>query len=156
MGKNGKKVGIPFFAGVYYHTIDDRGRVSVPADYREIIQKEGDNMVVLVDGGRYIAGFTVLGWESEVRERFTHIPQIPTDPLLTKKDEDFQRYTMFKTFLTPIDSHGRILIPPVLRESVNLKKDVVIIGMFKKFEIWDKERWEKEVARLEAIYRREE
>lgn len=156
MGKNGKTIGARFFAGVYYHTIDDRGRVSVPADYRSKIKKEGDNIVVLVDGGRYVAGFTVEEWESQLKERFSQIPQIPTDPLLSKRDEDFQRYTMARTFLAMIDSHGRILIPPLLRESAHLRKEVVVVGMFKKFEIWDKGRWEREYERLAAVHRREE
>ena len=122
------------FMGEYNHTIDAKGRLIVPAKFREAL---GDEFVVTkgLDGCLFI--YSKEEW-ANIEEKFRNTP------LTTKDARKFSRFFFAGAATCELDRQGRILIPPVLREFAGLKRDVVLAGVFNKIEIWSKERWQQE------------
>lgn len=145
MGQRDKKA---YFTDQYFHTIDDRGRVSIPSDFREILEKRAKGKVVLMmDDDKCIVVFPYDEWEKETGSRIK--PYLPSDPRVEQREIDFRRWTMAGSKITEIDPHGRLLIPPSHRERAGINKEVAIIGGGFSFEIWDRERWKREVNEIE-------
>ena len=124
------------FRGEFTHSIDAKGRVIVPAKFREEL---GDSFVVTkgLDGCLY--GFTNEDWE--VFEN-----KLAGLPLTNMDSRKFARFFLAGAADADIDKMGRILLPQNLREFASLDKDVVVVGMAKRIEIWDKARWEENQA----------
>ena len=119
------------FKGEYNHSIDAKGRVIVPAKFRE---KLGDAFVVTkgLDGCLY--GYAEEDWQ--VFEE-----KLSTLPLTNKDSRQFTRFFLAGAADVEVDKQGRILLPQNLREFAALEKDVVLVGVSKRIEIWDKDRW---------------
>ena len=64
-------------------------------------------------------------------------------PLINKEARQFARFFLAGAATVEVDKQGRILLPPVLREYANLTKDVVLVGVLSRVEIWDKDRWQE-------------
>lgn len=124
------------FLGEYSHTIDAKGRLIVPAKYREIL---GDTFVVTkgLDGCLYI--YRNEEWE-QFEEKLSRLPSSKRD---TRK---MQRYFLSSADRVEVDKQGRILIQSKLREFAGLQKDVVFAGVGKKIEIWSSENWGETAA----------
>lgn len=120
------------FMGEYNHTIDAKGRLIVPSKFRESL---GDEFVVTkgMDGCLFVYDNTE--W-SKFEEKLRSLPMID------KEARQFTRYFLAGAASVEVDKQGRILIPSVLREFSELQKDVVLIGVGSRVEIWSKERWE--------------
>jgi MraZ protein len=130
------------FKGKSYHTINDVGRISIPAKFRDILKtKYADESLILVTLGTHIVAYPLLEWNKfeEMWEK-----ERPNDP----KVNEFLRYVYSTAEDCTIDKQGRILIPPHLRESVNLNSECVIIGLRNKIEIWPKEKWEERYEKI--------
>ena len=121
------------FMSQYNHTIDAKGRVIIPAKFRE---KLGDNFVITkgLDGCLY-------GYAREERSAFEE--KLGTLPITNKNSRQFTRFFLAGAAECELDKQGRILIPGVLREFAGLEKDVVLVGVASKIEIWSKERWDE-------------
>lgn len=119
------------FMGTYGHSIDAKGRVIVPAKFREVL---GDSFVVTLglDGCLFV--YPEEEWEDFVKQ----LKELPG----SKEARKLQRYFMAGAAPCDVDKQGRVLIPSNLREKVGLDKDVVFVGVMSKIEIWSKERWE--------------
>lgn len=119
------------FMGEYNHTVDAKGRLIIPAKFREAL---GDEFVVTkgLDGCLFV--YSNEEWKN-IEEKFRNTP------LTTKDARKFSRFFFAGAATCELDKQGRILIPAVLREFAGLQKDVVLAGVFNKIEIWDKERW---------------
>ena len=117
--------------GTYGHSIDAKGRVIVPAKFREVL---GDSFVVTLglDGCLFV--YPEEEWEDFVKQ----LKELPG----SKEARKLQRYFMAGAAPCDVDKQGRVLIPSSLREKVGLDKDVVFVGVMSKIEIWSKERWE--------------
>ena len=121
------------FMGEYRHTIDAKGRLIVPAKFREQL---GDSFVVTRGMDGCLFGYTQEEWNMLE----TKLQKLP----LTKKDaRAFVRFFYSAATECEIDKQGRINIPQNLREYASLKKDVCIIGVSTRMEIWDKKLWEE-------------
>ena len=121
------------FMGEYNHTIDAKGRLIVPSKFRESL---GDTFVVTkgLDGCLFV--FDNNEW-NVFEEKLKSLP-------LTNKDaRKFVRFFLAGAAEAEVDKQGRILIPNVLREFAGLSKDVVLIGVASRIEIWSKERFEE-------------
>ena len=118
------------FMGEYNHTIDEKGRIIVPSKFREAL---GDNFVVTqgLDGCLFV--YSYAEWDNFVEG----LKQLPG----TKEARQLQRYFMAGAAACEVDKQGRILLPQVLREYADLKKEVVLVGVLSRVEIWDKDRW---------------
>ena len=119
------------FMGEYNHTVDAKGRLIVPAKFREQL---GDEYVVTkgLDGCLFV--YTQDEWHN-IEEKFRGIS-------MTSKDaRKFSRFFFAGAASCEVDKQGRILLPTVLREYAGLTKDVVLVGVLSRVEIWDKDRW---------------
>lgn len=120
------------FMGQYNHTIDAKGRVFVPAKFREQL---GEDFVVTMGMDGCLFLYPNEQWE-KFAEQLKALPG-------TKEARQLQRYFLAGADSISPDSQGRILIPAKLREHAMLNKEVVFVGVLGKIEIWSKERWEE-------------
>lgn len=121
------------FRGHYRHTIDPKGRLSIPAKFREELADSGDRLVI-VPNGNGLDVHPAKAWE-ELEGRVAALPRL---------DPDVRKFRYAYLSLAQdleIDPNGRVQISADYRERAGLVKDVVIIGMQDTFEIWDAERW---------------
>lgn len=118
--------------GEFRHTIDDKGRVSVPAKFRN----ELGNVFVISKGigENCLFVFTLLEWR-RLEEKIRKLP------LTDKKARRFSRYLVGGASECEIDKQGRVILPQYLREYASLKKDVVLVGLTTRVEIWDIDLW---------------
>jgi len=124
------------FRGQYEHSIDEKGRLSIPAKFREILNKE--RTLVLTSFDAYITAFPMKTWRV-VEER------IRSNPTFKRDMRDFLRLVYSSAEDAVIDPQGRILIPQALRQRAGITREVVILGVMDQIEIWDKARWEAKV-----------
>lgn len=121
------------FMGEYNHTIDAKGRLIVPVKFREIL---GDNFIVTkgFDGCLFV-------YPNDEWTRFEE--KLKGLPLTNKNARQFTRFFLAGAAACEIDKQGRILLPQVLREFASLEKDVVLVGVASRIEIWSRERWDE-------------
>ena len=121
------------FMSEYNHSIDAKGRVIVPAKFREEL---GEAFVVTqgLDGCLFV-------FPNEEWKNFEE--KLKTLPMANKDARKFVRFFLAGAALAEVDKQGRILLPAVLREFAGLEKDVVFVGVGSRVEIWDKKRWEE-------------
>jgi MraZ protein len=122
------------FRGRYEHTIDPKGRLSIPSRYREELATRGITTLVLSEADHCIWAFPLDAWE-QLEERLRLHPQ------LSPERRSVVRVMVASAKECPVDRAGRTLVPPELREFAGLKKDVMITGALDWFEIWSRERW---------------
>ncbi len=120
------------FMGTYDHSIDTKGRVIVPAKFREPL---GDSFVVTLGLDGCLFGYPEEEWMDFVKQ----LKELPG----TKEARKLQRYFMAGAAPCDVDKQGRILIPAKLREAAGLEKDIVFVGVMSKIEIWSKDRWDE-------------
>ena len=131
------------FAGRYEYAIDDKSRVSIPARFRETLSTNYDMRLILTNLDGCIVGYPHQEWLL-IQERTSS----PT--AVRKETRAFLRYFYSGVSECPIDRLGRILIPQALKTDSGIKKNVVIIDMGKKIEIWAQERWDELVKKATA------
>ncbi len=121
------------FMGEFAHNIDRKGRLIMPAKFREDL---GETVVVNrgLDGCLYV--YTMAQWQV-VYEKLNTLPSTNKDARM------YQRMMLSKAAECDLDGQGRILIPAGLVQLAGLEKECVIIGVANHIEIWAKDRWEK-------------
>ncbi len=126
------------FKGRYEHSIDAKGRSSIPSRFREILTSRysDERLIVTSFIDPCLIAFPVAEWQA-LEERIRELPRF--DP----KVRQVKRLLVSGATECPIDRHGRILIPPALRNFAGLKKEVVWAGMVDTIEIWSGKGWEK-------------
>ncbi|MEI7894252.1 MAG: division/cell wall cluster transcriptional repressor MraZ [Myxococcales bacterium] len=125
------------FRGRYEHTIDAKGRTSVPARYRDQLQTIGERRLVVTSAlDPCLVAYTALEWGA-FEERLGKLPQFD------RAVQKLKRIYVSGAVECEIDDSGRILIPPTLREHAGLHKEVLWAGAGKYAELWDKETWRK-------------
>ena len=131
---NGRKWGaIVMLMGEYNHTIDAKGRLIVPAKFREVL---GDEFVVTKGLDNCLFVYPNDEWT-----RFEE--KLKSLPLTNKNARQFTRFFLAGAAACEVDKQGRILLPQVLREFASLEKDVVLVGVASRIEIWSRERWDE-------------
>ena len=119
--------------GEYEHSLDVKGRLILPAKIREDM---GDKFIVTKGLDGCLFGFSQNEW-TNFEEK------LKTLPLTNKNARDFVRFFLSGAIECELDKQGRFLIASNLREYANMEKDVAIIGVGTRLEIWDKEIWQK-------------
>ena len=119
------------FMGEYNHSIDQKGRIIVPAKFREELGEEFV-MTLGLDGCLFV--YPNSEWETFV-EQLKILPG-------NREVRQLQRYFLAGATNCELDKQGRILIPVKLREHAKLEKEVVFVGVLGKIEVWSKERWD--------------
>jgi MraZ protein len=123
------------FSGRFEYAIDDKGRLSIPAKFREILSANYELKLILTNLDGCLVAYPDKEW-TEVQE---HIAASSSSA--KKEARAFLRFFYSGASECPIDRLGRILIPQSLRSYAAIKKNVVIVGMNKKIEIWADEAW---------------
>lgn len=123
------------FIGEYNHTIDPKGRLIVPAKYREEL---GEAFMITNGNDGCLNIYPEEAWET-----FLGKLQLLTN---TEAKRKIVRKFVSQANRVEADKQGRILIPPALRGYAGLEKDVVLAGAIDKIEVWDRKRWENETA----------
>ena len=123
------------FRGANKLTLDAKGRMVMPTRYRERLQERcGGNLVVTVDRDRCLLIYPLPDWE-EVERKLMRLPSF--DP----QARQLQRLMVGNATDLELDAHGRVLLPPKLREFGQLTRDAMLIGQGVRFELWDEARW---------------
>jgi MraZ protein len=133
------------FIGEYKHIIDTKKRLALPAKFR----KELGATVVIT---RWLDNCLIVFPEKEWQVMSDKLGKLPSSQAEAR---GFARILLGGAMAVDLDSFGRILIPEYLKEYADLKKNVVICGLFNRLEIWDQEKWdiykkktEKEVGNM--------
>ncbi len=128
--------------GEYRHTIDDKKRLSLPAKFR----RETGKKVVITSGlDSCLFIFTMDSWE-EITKRLSS----SDSSMLSADVRSFNRYLLGGAVEVEVDSLGRMLIPEYLIDRAKLEKNVVIVGVRERAEIWDEARWDAYRAEIEG------
>jgi MraZ protein len=125
------------FRGVSQLSLDAKGRIAVPARYRELLSANGEGrMVVTVDRDGCLLLYPAPEWE-RIEQALMSRPNM--NPQVRK----LQRLLVGHATECELDGQGRLLLPPPLRDFAGLDKRVVLVGQGNKFEIWDEDAWSR-------------
>jgi MraZ protein len=128
------------FLGRYAHNLDAKGRLAIPARYREALA-EG---VILTRGiDRCLALYPLDAWRPLAAK-------VAALPLTDADARNFRRLVFAEAADLALDGQGRILIPPDLRRYAALEREALVVGVDASIEIWSPERWEAVAASLDA------
>ncbi|MEM6731029.1 MAG: division/cell wall cluster transcriptional repressor MraZ [Myxococcota bacterium] len=148
------------FRGLYEHTMDAKGRTSLPSRFRELLGTDSDgangahsddsdavsidDRLILTTGiDRCLVAYPVAEWQA-FEAKLAALPQF--DPAVVQ----LKRIYVAGATECSIDKHGRLLIPPMLREYAAIQRDVVWAGMVTTIEVWAKEAWNDQAAASRA------
>ena len=123
------------FYGEYEHTIDKKGRLIVPSKFRDTFKEYDIGDLYITRGlDKCLFLFTEIEWKSQ-ESKFKSIP-------FTKSEaRKFNRLYFAGASLIECDKQGRLLIPKYLKDFAGIKRDVVIVGVSNRIEIWSKDVW---------------
>ena len=124
------------FYGEYGHTIDRKGRLIIPAKFRQALKEHDEKSLFLTRGlDECLFLFPEAEWRA-VEGKFKQIP-------FTKAEgRKFNRLFFSGASEVSVDGLGRVLVPKTLKEFAQIKQDVVIVGVSTRVEIWAKEKWQ--------------
>lgn len=123
---------IVMFMGEYNHTVDAKGRLIIPSRFREAL---GDRFVVTKGLDGCLFAYDNQEW-SAFEEKLKALP------LNRKDNRQFARFFLAGAAEVEVDRQGRILLPAGLREFAGLTKDVVLVGVASRIEIWSRAKWD--------------
>jgi len=133
-----------FFEGRSRHTLDEKGRLAIPARFKEVLEKRGDSSLVVTNLNNCLVAFAGDDWQ-KIKEKAASLP------LFDAAANIYFRYFVSGAVECSL-KQGRILIPQDLRELAQLRKEVVLVGHLNRFEIWDKDKWEEEFERAKEAF----
>ncbi len=118
-------------------TVDAKGRLKIPADFLALLRKHGDEFYVTSETGTFVKVYPLKVWEG-IEARLEKLPS--HNPTKQK----FLALTSYYWHMTRVDAQGRILIPPVLRESAQMAGEVVVLGALDHLEVWNHARFQEQ------------
>jgi len=119
------------FLGQHQHNLDSKGRLAIPAKFREKLTGGG----IITRGLDYcLFLFPLKEWEILAKKLINL-------PLAQSNSRAFVRLMLAGAVEVQIDKQGRILIPDYLRKYAQLKKETIIAGLYNRIEIWDEKKW---------------
>ncbi|MBW1851765.1 MAG: division/cell wall cluster transcriptional repressor MraZ [Deltaproteobacteria bacterium] len=131
------------FRGRSKHNLDSKGRLAIPARFKEFLEQKGEDYLVVTN---HDTGHATCLWAYPrdewrvIEEKAAKLPQF------NRAANNYLRYFISGAVECPL-KNGRITLPPDLREIAGLEKEVMLVGGLIKFEIWEKDKWEKEFQR---------
>jgi MraZ protein len=133
------------FRGRYVHTMDSKGRVSIPVEFRAELQRRSERAPFLTNSHECLLLFPYEDW-CEFEGRIVESSSFDPDVL------SFARMMISGASECPIDAQGRILVPPVLREDARLEREVVVAGVGQRIEIWNKASFDADLQKTRARF----
>lgn len=127
------------FIGEYKHTIDDKGRISIPAKFRKALVK-GAVVTRGLDTSLFL--FPKEEW-GKLAEKLASLP------LGQSNSRAFARLMLAGAMDVSVDKQGRIVLPEYLRGYAKLKKSVVLAGLYNRLELWDENNWKAYKKKVE-------
>lgn len=124
------------FMGEYKHTVDAKGRLIIPAKFRNQL---GDKFILIKWLEHSLYGFPLSAWEI-FEEKLKALP------MTNKEARKFQRFVFSSAIEAEFDKQGRIALPINLREYANLEKEIIVTGAGTGFEIWNATNWQDYTA----------
>ena len=125
------------FRGVAHLNLDSKGRLAVPARFREALSaRSSGQVVVTADSDRCLLIYPLPDWEP-IEQKLMSLSSF------NAQIRELQRRLVGYAEDVAIDGTGRILVPPALRQFAQLDKSVVLVGQGNKVELWNKENWEQ-------------
>jgi len=137
------------FRGSFFHTIDEKGRIIIPARFRDVIKAGGGDGVMISRMDKSLFAYSFEEW-GKIENKVL---------ALAEKSEymrRFRRVFVGGAFECNSDKQGRILIPPILRQYSEIDRETVLVGVLDHFEIWSRENWERENTQMEEDLKIEE
>jgi len=123
------------FRGANKLTLDTKGRMVMPTRYRDRLQELcGGKLVITVDKDQCLLIYPLPDWE-EIERKLMRLPT------LNPQARRLQRLMVGHATDLELDGHGRLLLPPKLREFASLTREAMLIGQGMRFELWDEARW---------------
>ncbi len=123
------------FRGANKVTLDAKGRMVMPTRYRDRIHERSQGrLVVTVDRDQCLLLYPLPDWE-EIERKLMRLPTLQVQA------RRLQRLMVGHATDLELDGHGRVLLPPKLREFAGLTRQAVLIGQGNRFELWDEARW---------------
>lgn len=120
------------FIGEYQHSVDQKGRVAIPAKFRATLKK---GAVVTKGLDKCLFLYPKKDWE-ELAKKISSLP-------ISQKDaRDFGRFLLAGAMDVDIDKQGRINLPGYLKDYAHIKNNAVVAGLYNRLEIWNKKDWE--------------
>ncbi|RIL10303.1 MAG: division/cell wall cluster transcriptional repressor MraZ [Proteobacteria bacterium] len=133
-----KQSKIKAFRGNFSHTVDEKGRVSMPSEFRSCLSEQGDESVVITnyisDGARCLEGFLLNAWEEfEAKLR--------SKSRFSSKLQKLENFYLSRASECALDGNGRILIPAHLRSYAGIEREATFTASIHGFRIWDTRIW---------------
>lgn len=128
------------FIGEHFHTIDDKGRLSIPAKYRRELAK---GVIVTRGLDHCLFLYPRNEWENIARK-------LAALPLAQKKSRAFTRLMLAGAWDAKLDSQGRVIIPEYLRHYSSITKQVTVAGLYNRIELWNEDAWQTYKQQTEA------
>jgi len=135
------------FEGEHTVSMDDKGRVSIPAGFRETLRRlyDDERVVITRDFDGCLRAYPPVEWERKVLQKVRSMPM--NDP----KIRAFERFVISPATTCSPDKQGRVLVSPTLRQDASLSKQVVFAGGSDYFEIWDADRRNSVLAEAQKL-----
>ena len=136
------------FRGRFAHGVDQKGRVSVPAKFRDLIFASNDDRVMVTNfRSKQTPCLDVYPYAAWLRleERMNQRPQF------NPKVQAFTTYYISNAQECSVDKQGRLLLPPLLREYAQLGDTAMVTGAGQKFQVWDQKAWQQVFAQAESM-----
>jgi MraZ protein len=128
---------VPAFSGKYYYSVDPKGRIIIPAPFREIVTSNYSSKLYITN-----APFDKCLYIYPMEEWNKLQEQVRTKPRSDEAIRFFLRRVIASAVETEMDKQGRILVPAALREDANINSNVVMAGQIERIELWDRNEWD--------------
>jgi MraZ protein len=131
---------VPGFSGKYYNSVDSKGRVIIPAPFRNILLSNYSTRLFVTN-----AAFDkcLLIYPAEEWQRF--VEKVRQLPQMKRSVRWVMRRVVASAHECELDKQGRLLVPSALREDAGLNGEIVVVGQIDKIELWSREEWDKEM-----------
>ena len=137
------------FRGTSYHTIDDKGRIIIPARFRDVIKANSSEGLMVSGKDNHLLVYTFEEWRKIEAN-------ILAQAVKGDRMRRFIRFFIGAAVSCNCDKQDRILIPPTLRDYAGLQRDIVLVGVLDHFEIWSKDNYGQDLHAFEDDMQKEE
>jgi len=128
------------FSGEYQHSVDPKGRLIMPSKFREGL---GDKFMITRGLDDCLFVYSMADWES-------FEAKLKSLPMTDNNARAFVRFFLSGASECELDKQGRILVPQSLRDYAGIEKDVAVVGVSTRVEIWDKDKWQSYISDINA------